>query len=959
MVVPRLLIISSRLPVTVVADGADLRMDASSGGVATGLRGLHDDSDSLWIGWPGVDGDHPSVDRAAITARLATQRILPVWLDADEVTRFYEGFANAVLWPLFHYQLEQLPLQVQHWDTYVRINQRFADLAAAHYQPGDIVWVHDYQLMLVPQLLRAQVPDARIGFFLHIPFPASEVFRALPNGAQVLEGMLGADLVGFHTAAYLRHFGSALLRIAGRGVDVDRVRVGRREVRLGVFPMGIDVERYSQLAETPDVLAEASRLRADPTTALVIGIDRLDYTKGIARRTLAFETLLRRHPSLRERVRLIQVAVPSRTQVDAYQNCSAQMDALIGRVNGTFGTSHWTPVHYLHRSLSAEDVTALYRAADVMLVTPLRDGMNLVAKEFVAARTDEDGVLVLSDFAGAAAELAEALHVNPYDVDGTADAVFRALTMTAAERRMRMRALRHRVVAHDARRWATRFIDALREASDPPARPIAATTELHTLVSRLRNAPHLLLILDYDGTLVPFANVPELASPAPDTLALLAALSARPNTTVHIASGRSRESLERWLGHLPVGLHAEHGAWSRAVGADDWVPRAVSPAPWRARVLDILQETALRTPGSLVEEKTVSLSWHYRMADPEWGTMQARELRLHLTEILANTPVEVVQGADVIEVRAYGAHKGALVGPLLRAAPTDTTILAIGDDATDEDLFAALPTGAIAIHVGQRPSRAAIRVSGVEDVHRLLWEIADDEKAPAASPTAASPRPDVACAPFRFWTRTTLTRLTGRRARDLAELVAHLRAVPMSVIFHHTHHFLVQHQHLSPEPPNDFAFWVTNTLQEEALGEQLAAIDTVSFEHLHDLRDRVVDTIATFLEMQGEQRAAPSGEEFHFMDAVSFVLPTPHEARTLAEFTQRLRAVGAGTIAYHLFESRLRHGRDDNDLSRWLEDDLGLDDMAQAIRTLDPYTHTMEGIRQRLLQVVTATDGAG
>jgi trehalose 6-phosphate synthase/phosphatase len=415
-----------------------VRLEQSAGGLATGLAGPHERLGGLWVGWPGSTEALSKDERARIERQLTDHRAVPVWLDPDDVKRFYEGYSNGVLWPLFHYLINQVPLHVRDWGAYERANRRFAEVVAAHHRPGDLVWVHDYHLMLVPQFVRELVPGARIGFFLHIPFPGSEVFRTLPNRERLLEGMLGADLVGFHTAAYMRHFASSLLRILGIAVDVDRAQLEERTVRLGVFPMGIDAARFARLAADPEVAREVSALRGSGDCAVLLAIDRLDYTKGIPRRLLAFDRLLRRHPSLRERVRLIQVAVPSRTHIEVYRKFRRHVDALVGRLNSAFATSRWAPVHYVYRSLSERELVALYRAADVMLVTPVRDGMNLVAKEFVAARTDEDGVLVLSEFAGAAAELAEALHVNPYDVDRTSEIYYHALTLHEEERRARM-----------------------------------------------------------------------------------------------------------------------------------------------------------------------------------------------------------------------------------------------------------------------------------------------------------------------------------------------------------------------------------------------------------------------------------------------------------------------------------------------------------------------------------------
>jgi trehalose 6-phosphate synthase/phosphatase len=444
--VPRLLIVSNRLPVTVTVDDV-ARLVPSAGGLATGVRGLHERSGGLWIGWPGDISSLRPEQRKALASEFAARHTVPIELTADQVRRYYEGFSNEVLWPLFHYRLDQMPLHVHDWDAYEDVNRRFADVVAAHHQPGDLVWVHDYQLLLVPELLRQRIPDVRIGFFLHIPFPSSEVFRTVPHRERLLEGLLGADLIGFHTAAYMRHFSSSLLRTLGMAVDVDRVPLGERTIVLGVFPMGVDASRFAELAKSPEVAAEVETLKRGDHCALLVAIDRLDYTKGIPRRLLAFEQLLRDRPALRERVRLLQIAVPSRTEIDAYQEFRRDVEQAVGRVNGTFATAHWTPIRYVFQSVSDIQLVALYRGADVMLVTPVRDGMNLVAKEFVAARDDENGVLVLSEFAGVASEFAEALQLNPYDVDHAAEVYARALTLPAGERRARMRALRRRVFA--------------------------------------------------------------------------------------------------------------------------------------------------------------------------------------------------------------------------------------------------------------------------------------------------------------------------------------------------------------------------------------------------------------------------------------------------------------------------------------------------------------------------------
>ncbi|HEX2249282.1 MAG TPA: bifunctional alpha,alpha-trehalose-phosphate synthase (UDP-forming)/trehalose-phosphatase [Gemmatimonadales bacterium] len=730
---PRVLIVANRLPVTVRPTDGGVEVQKSSGGLATGLLRPHEQSGGLWIGWSGANHDELSPEqRTGLDEQLSALRLVSVPLTAEQVARYYEGFSNGVLWPLFHYLLDQVPLHVRDWEPYVQVNEQFAELVASQYQPGDLIWVHDYQLLLLPQLLRRRLPDARIGFFLHIPFPAEELFRTLPERDEVLEGLLGADLVGFHTPAYLRHF-AASLTLLGLTVDIDRVQLSNREVRLGVFPMGIDAESFAATAQASATEEEVRAIKGDGNQRLLVGVDRLDYTKGIPRRLLAYERMLELHPELRERVRLIQVAVPSRTNVEAYQEFRSLVDGLVGRINGVFGTPHWVPVHYIYRGISEPELVALYCAADVMVVTPLRDGMNLVAKEFVASRTDEDGVLVLSEFAGASWELPEAIQVNPYDVDATADGCYRALQMTEEERRARLRPLRARVQAYDVHRWAATFLEQLEMVTKrgAPSRrgPAGGDAAREELSMRLRKCPDLLVLLDYDGTLVPYTATPELARPDPSLLELLGALAARPETEVHVVSGRARETLEQWLGALPIALHAEHGFWSRPVGEVTWTPASDTSAGWRERALAILRDVTSRTPGSLVEVKSVALAWHYRMADREVGDRRANELRLHLTQLLSNQPVEILAGHKVVEIRPYGIHKGRIVPPLPPERLAAMTVLAMGDDRTDEDLFTTLPPDAITIRVGPGSTQARFRIDGVPGARALLQSLLPAEVA--------------------------------------------------------------------------------------------------------------------------------------------------------------------------------------------------------------------------------------
>lgn len=457
----RLLIVSNRLPITIRRQGAAMRVVRSAGGLATGLRGPHERSSGWWVGWPGSLEGLDNTDLFEARRQLHEMRAIPVTLQVEEATTFYEGISNGVLWPLFHDRLDRLPLHLTGWDAYEAVNSRFADVVAGIWQADDLIWVHDFQLMRLPKLLRERLPTARIGFFLHVPFPNPEVFLVLPVRKWLVEGMLGADLIGFHTRRYRGHFTAAVRRLFGLEMDADEhLRYEGRAVRLGMFPIGVDARDFNQRASERAVSNRVLQHRAHQGKML-LGIDRLDYSKGIRRRFVSFERLLLQHPELRGHVRLVQVAVPSRGGVKAYRRFRQQVELLVARINGRFATPDWTPIQYIHRAVDDEELVALYRAADVMLVTPLRDGMNLVAKEFVASRTDEGGVLVLSEFAGAADELTDALIVNPYDIEGVAAAMRQALAMDGAERRRRMRALRERVFQNDVHAWSQSFLDAL------------------------------------------------------------------------------------------------------------------------------------------------------------------------------------------------------------------------------------------------------------------------------------------------------------------------------------------------------------------------------------------------------------------------------------------------------------------------------------------------------------------
>lgn len=457
----RLLIVSNRLPMTMrVHDGA-LRVQRSSGGLATGLRGVHEDTGGIWIGWPGLSTEQAGALWPEMQRHLAAAGAAGIPLSRHELDGFYARYSNGALWPVLHDRLDHAAPDDDAWALYRAVNERYADAVIERLRPGDRVWVHDYQLMLVPQLVRARCPHARIGFFLHTPFPDPASFAALPHATELLEGLLGADIVGFHTHAYARRFLHAVSEQLHRQVRGDDVLVGSRRAHVCAFPMGIDVASFDTCAADPVVRAEAQRLRGTRGVARFLGVDRLDYTKGITERLLAFERLLTHSPEWRGRVQLSQLAVPSREDVRAYRSLRHRVERVVNRINDVFARPGWTPVEYNYGSVDMPALVALYRAADVMLVTPIRDGMNLVAKEFIASRPDCLGTLVLGERAGAAEELRSSLLVNPTDTDALVRTYRTALGMSAAEQRTRMRGLRRIVAGNDVFRWASGFLDTL------------------------------------------------------------------------------------------------------------------------------------------------------------------------------------------------------------------------------------------------------------------------------------------------------------------------------------------------------------------------------------------------------------------------------------------------------------------------------------------------------------------
>lgn len=701
----------------------------SAGGLVSALSGYLErrkleqpETEFLWAGWSGAELSDEETEQLRCAAR-ERHGAYPLSLDAADMDRFYHGFCNGTLWPLFHYFPSYATYEEQDWETYQRVNERFCEELVALVEPGDEIWVHDYQLLLLPGLLRKRLPNASIGFFLHIPFPSFEVFRQLPTRwrGELLRGILGADLMGFHTHDYAQHFLHSVFRTLGYEHYLGQINVDGALRRAETFPIGIDYARFSQAAKSAEV-AEARERMAEGLARrrVIFSVDRLDYSKGILHRLRGFEAFLSQYPEYLGQVTFVLLVVPSREQVTRYQRMKQELDERVGQINGRFGSVDWVPIVYQYRSVPFTELVALYNLADVALITPLRDGMNLVAKEYIASKPDGNGVLILSEMAGAARELGEALQINPNHTREIAEAINEALTMPAVDQARRMHAMQGRIEGYDATRWVEGFLDALRRTKDRQGRLATrhlGGAPLSDMLERHRRASQRVLLLDYDGTLVPLARTPGEATPDRELLMLLQELQT-PSQTVYVVSGRDHRSLAEWFKDIPIRLVAEHGAWERDAAGNWSMPKPL-PDNWKKQLRPLLQSYVERVPGSALEEKDFALVWHYRLAvDQELATERAKELTDDVASFTANLDVQVLEGKKAIELRISGVTKGVAAAAAIASGPE--FVFAAGDDATDEELFRALPREAVTVCVGSVHSHATYRLADYRELRAVL-----------------------------------------------------------------------------------------------------------------------------------------------------------------------------------------------------------------------------------------------
>ncbi len=716
----RPILVSNRLPVTIHFDAetGEQTLAHSVGGLVTGLRPLHERSDGLWVGYPGAD---PS---DGVEQQLAERNLVPVALDAEDYRDYYDGYSNDAIWPLFHYFTEFSSYVPEQFDAYRRVNQHFADVVCELVKPGDAVWIHDYHLMLMPRMLRDRGVDAQIGFFLHIPFPADETFRILPQRVEILRGILGADLIGMHTYDYVYNYLRSIRRILGIEAQGNIVRMRDHNVRVEAHPLGIDTEEFREKAYSPEAERFLTQLKRNVgDRQVILGVDRLDYTKGLLLKLQAFERLLERSPRWAERVLFLQLAVPTRAGIHTYQDLKGEVERRVSEINGIHGSPLISPINYLYQTVSQEELCALYRVADVCFVSPVRDGLNLVAKEYVACRDDGGGTLVISEFAGAVSELGEALRVNPWDIEGTANQLERALEMSFGERNERMMPMHSRVRQNDVHLWVRNFMSSLEgaEAAQTSVPPMLTSSVLaDSLANDFSMAERALVMLDYDGSLREFVDRFEDATPTSEIIELLEGFGNLRDVKVFINSGRDYQTLGEWFGHCPIAIIAEHGAWMKEADRDEWRLLGVLDTSWKSTVTDILENYVMRTPGSRIEEKATALAWHYRETEDSLGNWQALELVSLLENTMRGEPVQVLHGAKVVEIRQQGLTKARAYDMVVDEFGPFDFELATGDDRTDEDLFLHVGPKVHTVKIGSGISAARVAVASPRSLREML-----------------------------------------------------------------------------------------------------------------------------------------------------------------------------------------------------------------------------------------------
>lgn len=728
----RLLIVSNRLPFTAYYEEENIKLKESSGGLVSGLSTYLDslksskfpDFNHIWIGWPGLtikDENKTSFEKEVMEKFSS----IPVFISEEEMENFYQGFCNKTIWPLFHYFPTYASFKDEHWLSYKNVNKYFEEKIVHILKPDDIVWIHDYHLMLLPAMLKEKFPDISIGYFHHIPFPSFEIFRLLPKQwrEEILKGLLGADLIGFHTHEYNQYFLRNLLRIFGMEHNLGKIIYNDRILRSDTFPMGIDFDKFYNSINSAGTQKEINEYKKTlKNKKVILSIDRLDYTKGIINRLEGYRLFLEKHTKYHKKIVFILILIPSRIGVDDYQNMKSKIDEMVSDINGKFGDIDWSPIIYQYKHIPFSTLTALYNLADIALITPLRDGMNLVAKEYISTKVNMDGVLILSEMAGASKELGEAIIINPNDISEISESLKISLELPFEEKTERNKIMQERLKTYNVNFWANDFINKLflikKEQSIIKARILGPEIK-NTIIKNFESATKKIIFLDYDGTLIGFKEQPSLAKPDNELIDILDKISEIAELV--LLSGRDKATLTKWFENLQINLVAEHGVWLKEKN-NNWQLLKPITSDWKKEIFNIFKLYTGRLPGSFIEEKDFSLVFHYRKSDPEMANIRINELKEDLIYFTANIDVQVLDGKKALEVRNSGINKGTAALYFLSKNNFDF-ILALGDDVTDEDLFKNLPKNSCSIKIGIQPSVAKYNLFNFYNARSLLKEL--------------------------------------------------------------------------------------------------------------------------------------------------------------------------------------------------------------------------------------------
>ncbi|OAQ30508.1 glycosyltransferase family 20 protein [Linnemannia elongata AG-77] len=662
----------------------------------------------IWVGTLGMATDSlPDSTRGDIKAELALNHgSIPVFVNDLDFEGHYHQYCKQILWPIFHYvlpdNLRSKGYQEGSWKHYVAVNRAFADAIVESYRQGDTIWVNDYHLMLVPNMIRERLPDASIGFFLHIPFPSSEIFRCLHVRKEVLEGLLGADLVGFQTYSFARHFLQTCSRLLSVESSPKGIQLENTAVNVGIFPIGIDTKTLNIKRQDPEVAQWVKVLKEKYAgMKLIVAREKLDYIKGVRQKMLAFERFLNLYPEWQGKIVLIQVALSTSEQNEV----QGQVSDVVTRINSRFSNLSYQPIVFLRQDITFSQYLGLLTAADVCLITSLRDGMNLTSHEYVVCQEESKNPLVLSEFAGTYGSLGACLRVNPWNYTEVAEAIHEALEMKDDEKAVRWNELRKHVSTNTAQFWATDFVSELIKVHGDVQRRYSIHIPLlnmQVVIPEFRAAKRRLLLLDYDGTLLPYERPLSVRAKGKTTneemLKIIKQLAADPRNAVYIMSGRTRQSLENIFGSIDsIGLCAEGGCFLKPAGKSTWENQFQegTDMQWRKKVMEMFEYYKERTPGSEIEEKTVPIVWHYRQADnPSYGLWQARECKNHLEEAIGSIyPIHTIVGRKCLEVMPRDVSKAhatkTIVESLRQQHGPDAIdfVLCVGDDRSDEDMF--------------------------------------------------------------------------------------------------------------------------------------------------------------------------------------------------------------------------------------------------------------------------------